>query len=153
MVRSAQEIGNLTRQEPGWADLLARAHGDALPDAADPAALSAFLGRQRAAHPEQYADLSLAVVKLLGPGEYAVEQPGDTTMNHFGLAAQDYTHGTAPNRRYADLVTQRLVDAVRDARGELYVWTVDEQPRIRALEALGVTGIITNDPRLFGAVV
>ncbi len=88
---------------------LARAHGDALPDAADPAALSAFLGRQRAAHPEQYADLSLAVVKLLGPGEYAVEQPGDTTLNHFGLAAQDYTHGTAPNRRYADLVTQRLV--------------------------------------------
>lgn len=88
---------------------LARARGDALPDAADPAALSAFLGRQRARHPEQYAELSLAVVKLLGPGEYAVEQPGDQTLNHFGLAAQDYTHGTAPNRRYADLVTQRLV--------------------------------------------
>ncbi len=88
---------------------LARARGDALPDAADPAALSAFLGRQRAAHPEAYGELSLAVVKLLGPGEYAVEQPGDTTLNHFGLAAQDYTHGTAPNRRYADLVTQRLV--------------------------------------------
>lgn len=88
---------------------LARARGDALPAAADPAALSAFLGRQRAAHPDQYAELSLAVVKLLGPGEYAVEQPGDRTLNHFGLAAQDYTHGTAPNRRYADLVTQRLV--------------------------------------------
>ncbi|GJG85846.1 ribonuclease II [Gemmatimonadetes bacterium T265] len=99
---------------------LARARGDALPDAADPAALSAFLGRQRAAHPEQYAELSLAVVKLLGPGEYAVEQPGDTTMNHFGLAAQDYTHGTAPNRRYADLVTQRLVKYMlaRRAGGE-----------------------------------
>ncbi|HEY0779950.1 MAG TPA: RNB domain-containing ribonuclease, partial [Gemmatirosa sp.] len=88
---------------------LAHARGDTLPAAADPAALSAFLGRQRAAHPEGYGELSLAVVKLLGPGEYAVEQPGDTTLNHFGLAAQDYTHGTAPNRRYADLVTQRLV--------------------------------------------
>lgn len=104
-------IRRVVRIPERWSRIaqLARARGDALPDAPDPAALSAFLGRQRAAHPEQYADLSLAVVKLLGPGEYAVEQPGDTTLNHFGLAAQDYTHGTAPNRRYADLVTQRLV--------------------------------------------
>ena len=114
---------------------LAHARGDTLPDAADPAALSAFLGRQRAAHPEAYGELSLAVVKLLGPGEYAVEQPGDTTLNHFGLAAQDYTHGTAPNRRYADLVTQRLVKYMLARRAGIDArppYTTDELTTIAA---------------------
>lgn len=104
-------IRRVVRVPERWARIaaLARTRGDALPDTPDPAALSAFLARQRAAHPDAYGELSLAVVKLLGPGEYVLEQPGDTTLNHFGLAAQDYTHGTAPNRRYADLITQRLV--------------------------------------------
>ncbi len=59
--------------------------------------------------PDHFADLSLAVIKLMGPGEYVLERPGDHEQGHFGLAVQDYTHSTAPNRRFADVVTQRLV--------------------------------------------
>ena len=90
---------------------LARSLGTALPATADSRALNDFLLARRKADPEHFADLSLAVVKLMGPGEYAVEHPGDVEPNHFGLAVQDYTHATAPNRRFADLVTQRLVKA------------------------------------------
>jgi exoribonuclease-2 len=54
----------------------------------------------------------LAVIKLMGPGEYVLERPGDPAQGHFGLAVEDYTHSTAPNRRFADLVTQRLIKAV-----------------------------------------
>jgi exoribonuclease-2 len=61
---------------------------------------------------KRYRDLSLAVIKLMGPGEYVLERPGDPEQGHFGLAVEDYTHSTAPNRRFADLVTQRLVKAV-----------------------------------------
>jgi len=61
---------------------------------------------------KRYRDLSLAVIKLMGPGEYVLERPGDPEQGHFGLAVEDDTHSTAPNRRFADLVTQRLVKAV-----------------------------------------
>jgi VacB/RNase II family 3'-5' exoribonuclease len=91
---------------------LARGLGERLPAEPDSAALSAFLLKRKAADPVHSPDLSLAVVKLMGPGEYVVNRPGDTEQGHFGLAAHDYTHSTAPNRRYADLVTQRLVKAV-----------------------------------------
>jgi exoribonuclease II len=67
------------------------------------------LVKRKAADPDHFADLSLAIIKLLGPGEYVLERPGDPEQGHFGLAVQDYTHSTAPNRRFADLVTQRLV--------------------------------------------
>ncbi|HUX74020.1 MAG TPA: RNB domain-containing ribonuclease [Steroidobacteraceae bacterium] len=90
---------------------LARRQGGHLPAKPDGRALDEFLATRRSAEPERFADLSLAVVKLLGSGEYAVERPGARGEAHFGLAARDYTHSTAPNRRFPDLVTQRLLKA------------------------------------------
>ncbi len=90
---------------------LAASHGTTLPEQPDSASLSAFLEKQKASDPLHYRDLSLAVIKLLGPGEYVLARVGDVADGHFGLATQDYTHSTAPNRRFADLVTQRLIKA------------------------------------------
>src|SRR6202140_1148177 len=83
-----------------------------LPAEPDSKALNDFLLKRKAADPDHFADLSLAVIKLIGPGEYVLERPGDPAPGHFGLAVQDYTHSTAPNRRFADVVTQRLVKAM-----------------------------------------
>jgi VacB/RNase II family 3'-5' exoribonuclease len=90
---------------------LAKSMGTTLPGEPDPKALNDFLTARKAADPDHFADLSLAVVKLMGPGEYVLERPGDPETGHFGLAVQDYTHSTAPNRRFADLVSQRLLKA------------------------------------------
>src|ERR1022692_92316 len=91
---------------------LAARRGDSLPADPDSGALNRFLMKRRAEDSVHYADLSLAVVKLMGPGEYVLERPDDAAVGHFALAVHDYTHSTAPNRRFADLVTQRLVKAV-----------------------------------------
>src|SRR5689334_18809073 len=91
---------------------LAAQQGGKLPAMADSKALNDFLQARKAADPDHFADLSLAVIKLMGPGEYVLERPGQPSPGHFGLAVQDYTHSTAPNRRFADVVTQRLIKSV-----------------------------------------
>jgi VacB/RNase II family 3'-5' exoribonuclease len=95
---------------------LAAAQGEKLPVQADSKALNDFLVKRKAADPDHFADLSLAVIKLIGPGEYVLERPGDPEQGHFGLAVQDYTHSTAPNRRFADVTTQRLIKALLDGK-------------------------------------
>jgi VacB/RNase II family 3'-5' exoribonuclease len=90
---------------------LASEHDSKLPQEPDAQALEQFLVSAKAADPLHFPDLSLSVVKLLGAGEYVVELPGDNAAGHFGLAVRDYSHSTAPNRRYPDLITQRLLKA------------------------------------------
>jgi VacB/RNase II family 3'-5' exoribonuclease len=90
---------------------LAAGFGEQLPGEPSAPALNAFLLERRAADPVRFPDLSLTIIKLLGRGEYAASFPGQSVVGHFGLAVSEYTHSTAPNRRYPDLVTQRLVRA------------------------------------------
>ena len=91
---------------------LAAQQGGKLPATPDSKALNAFLQARKQADPDHFTDLSLAVIKLMGPGEYVLERPGQPSPGHFGLAVQDYTHSTAPNRRFADVITQRLIKAL-----------------------------------------
>jgi exoribonuclease-2 len=106
-------LRRVVRDPERWPRIIALAEqtGDSLPRAPDAFALEQWLQRQRAEDPIHFPDLSLAVIKLLGRGEYVVERPGHAAAGHFGLAVQDYTHSTAPNRRFPDLVTQRLLKA------------------------------------------
>jgi len=125
--RKFPSIRRVVRTPKRWGRIieLAREHGFMLPDTPDSAALDKFLVTERAADPLRFPDLSLAVIKLLGAGEYIAELPGDTAMRsgiagHFGLAVKDYAHSTAPNRRYPDLVTQRLLKAAIAGRAAPY---------------------------------
>ena len=110
-VASIRRIVKAPERWPRMVELAERC-GDHLPAEPDAAALNAFLVRRKKADPVHFADVSLAVLKLMGPGEYVAARPGVAADGHFGLAAQDYTHSTAPNRRFADLVTQRLIKAL-----------------------------------------
>ena len=112
--RRVSSIRRVVRTPKRWDRIveLAATLGRTLPATPDSKALNEFLIARKAADPDHFADLSLAVIKLMGPGEYVLERPGDANAGHFGLAVEDYTHSTAPNRRFADLVTQRLVKAV-----------------------------------------
>jgi exoribonuclease-2 len=111
--RGVPSIRRVVREPARWNRIveLAAQYGEKLPADPDSKALSTFLVLRKKADPVRFPDLSLSVVKLMGPGEYTVELPGGTSPGHFGLAAKDYTHSTAPNRRYPDLITQRLVKA------------------------------------------
>jgi exoribonuclease-2 len=109
--RRIASLRRVLRTPERWDRIVALAaeQGTRLPAAPDAAALAAFLIARRAADPERFVDLSLAVVKLLGKGEYVLERPGEASPGHFALAVSDYTHATAPNRRFPDLITQRLL--------------------------------------------
>jgi exoribonuclease-2 len=111
--RGFSSLRRVVRVPKKWERIvdLAAQQGSHLPDRPDAVALEEWLLRERSSNPQQFADLSLSVVKLLGRGEYVVERPGGNSMGHFGLAVQDYAHSTAPNRRFPDLVAQRLVKA------------------------------------------
>lgn len=115
-------LGRIVRTPERWPRIveIARSLGDSLPDTPDARALAAFLDRRRSVDPLRFPDLSLSIVKLLGPGEYTVLEPGSPPGEHFGLAVTGYTHSTAPNRRFADLVTQRLLKAIGKQAPEPY---------------------------------
>ena len=111
MLEKVSSLRRIVKTPKRWERIvqLAAEQGGQLPPQPDSKALNDFLLKRKAADPDHFADLSLAVVKLIGPGEYVLERPGDPEQGHFGLAVQDYTHSTAPNRRFADVVTQRLI--------------------------------------------
>jgi VacB/RNase II family 3'-5' exoribonuclease len=114
MLEKVSSLRRIVKTPERWDRIvqLANAHGGNLPPDPDSKALNDFLLKRKAADPDHFADVSLAVIKLIGPGEYVLERPGDPVQGHFGLAVQDYTHSTAPNRRFPDMVTQRLIKAM-----------------------------------------
>lgn len=119
-------IRRVVRTPKRWDRIIALAaeHKFELPADPDSKALDEFLVKEKAADPLRFPDLSLAVIKLLGAGEYMAELPGDTAPGHFGLAVKDYAHSTAPNRRYPDLITQRLLKAA--LAGSAWPYSKDE---------------------------
>jgi exoribonuclease-2 len=130
--RGSPSLRRVLRKPERWDRIvqLAQRLGEALPGAPDALALSAFLVKRQQAAPAVFPDLSLAIVKLLGAGEYVLKHPGQPAEGHFGLALDDYTHGTAPNRRFPDVITQRLLKAA--LRGAAAPYGDDE---LRALAA------------------
>lgn len=119
-------IQRIVRIPKYWGEIVltAATYGEILPDQPDAKALTEFLIRQKEADPIRFPDLSLTVVKLMGAGEYVPLDPGEPPIGHFALAVTDYTHGTAPNRRYVDLIIQRLVKTVLDKTESPY--TIEE---------------------------
>ena len=121
--RKFPSLRRVVRTPKRWDGIveLARQHGFKLPDEPDSRPLEQFLVKQKAADPLRFPDLSLAVVKLMGAGEYVADCPGEAAPpGHFGLAVGDYTHSTAPNRRYPDIITQRLLKAAMAAQPAPY---------------------------------
>jgi exoribonuclease-2 len=120
--KGSPSIRRVLRTPQRWDRIveLAGRLGERLPAKPDAIALNAFLTKRRAADPERFPDVSLSVIKLLGAGEYMVEIPGRPIEGHFGLAVKDYTHSTAPNRRFPDLITQRLLKAALASQSSPY---------------------------------
>ncbi|MEO6080516.1 MAG: RNB domain-containing ribonuclease [Steroidobacteraceae bacterium] len=109
--RKLPSLRRVLRSPERWERIvaLAASFGERLPATPDVVALNAFLIKRREADPARFPDVSLSVIKMLGSGEYVLELPGQRAAGHFGLAVNDYTHSTAPNRRFPDLITQRLL--------------------------------------------
>lgn len=122
MLENVSSIRRIVRTPERWDRIvqLAATKGEKLPAQPDSKALNDFLLRRKAADPDHFADVSLTVIKLIGPGEYVLERAGDTAPGHFGLAVQDYTHSTAPNRRFADITSQRILKAMLAGRPNPY---------------------------------
>ncbi len=116
--RNIPSIRRVVRIPRRWDRIveIAAEHAFRLPKSPNPRKLEMFLTMMKSADPLRFPDLSLAVIKLLGNGEYVAEQPGEEATGHFALAVKDYTHSTAPNRRYTDLITQRLLKAAIEKR-------------------------------------
>jgi VacB/RNase II family 3'-5' exoribonuclease len=132
MLEKVSSLRRIVRTPERWDRIvqLAATKGEKLPAVPDSKALNDFLLRRKAADPDHFADVSLTVIKLIGPGEYVLEKAGEVAPGHFGLAVQDYTHSTAPNRRFPDIVTQRLVKAM--LAGQKNPYTDDELATIGA---------------------
>ena len=115
-------LRRVVRSPERWLRIVdvARKYGETLPKTPDSVALAAFLAKRHRADPLRFPDLSLVIVKLMGAGEYVVERPGGPPIGHFGLAVRDYTHSTAPNRRFPDLISLRMVKAVLAGRAPPY---------------------------------
>ena len=111
--RKYPSLRRVVRSPKRWERIVevASRYGATLPPEPDPKALGRFLAARKAADPLRFPDLSLTIIKLMGAGEYVAEFPEETAPGHFGLAVRDYAHSTAPNRRYPDLITQRLLKA------------------------------------------
>ena len=129
--RKFPSLRRVVRTPKRWERIvdIAGEHGFTLSDNPDSRALEEFLSKEQAADPLRFPDLSLSIIKLMGPGEYVAEIPGDTAQGHFGLAVRDYAHSTAPNRRYPDLITQRMLKAA-----------LAERPAPYDKDSLGVLG-------------
>ena len=115
-------LRRVVRSPERWLRIVgvAKDYGETLPDEPDSKALEAFLAKQHRIDPLRFPDLSLVIVKLMGRGEYVVETPGGPPIGHFGLAVRDYTHSTAPNRRFPDLITLRLLKAALAGQPQPY---------------------------------
>jgi VacB/RNase II family 3'-5' exoribonuclease len=132
MLEKVSSLQRIVKQPERWDRIvqLAAEYGEKLPSDPDSKALNDFLVKRRSVAPEHFPDLSLAVVKLIGRGEYVIERAGEPAPGHFGLAVRDYTHSTAPNRRFVDIVTQRLIKAM--LAGKQNPYSDDELTQIAA---------------------
>ena len=121
-LQGVASLRRVVRSPERWLRIVgvASEYGEALPAEPNSQALAAFLAKRRKADPLRFPDLSLVIVKLMGSGEYVVESPGAPPIGHFGLAVRDYTHSTAPNRRFPDLITSRLMKAVLASKPSPY---------------------------------
>jgi VacB/RNase II family 3'-5' exoribonuclease len=138
-------IQRVVRVPKYWDEIIltAASFGEKLPSSPDVKALANFLKNQKAADPERFPDLSLTIIKLLGPGEYTPLEPGTPSTGHFSMAITDYTHGTAPNRRYVDIINQRLLKSVLDNTrspysldklGDYALWLSDREKGSKKVE-------------------